>query len=517
MATTNWTRQKPGDQRGSPQQPGRREALASEEYVVKTMPPILGTVDMTATYVLVILYITNVTTAIPGGAATFTYWFLGAVTFFIPCVIATAQLGSMFPYEGSIYNWTYKAFGSSWSFFAALVAWFPGVLVLISAGDLFVGFVQGLNSNWLVEPWQQGLVVIAVCILSGVIATQRLRMVQNLVNVAAGFMLLGIFLIGLAGIAWLLTGHPSATSFSHPSDWSISSDPKTGNLALFGVIALAYLGTEVPLRMGGEITGHGVIKRHLLWGTLIVLVGYLMPTFSVLVVRGQNADYTLFSLISTVDMALGKIVGSIVLLSLMIFLVMSAAVYNSTYARLLLVGAIDQRLPKAIGRLNKYRVPASATNFQTVAAAAITALIFCIIPYVVKLGKPADLSVEFLQVILAAATLMWAASQLFLFIDLVALYFRDRGAFRTRLIFPAPVLWISVVLGLTGCSLAIVDTLLNSWIPTLIGNGQWWYVVGGLTASCIIVAACGSIFASSEAQWEDLEGAENRSTPRNLS
>ncbi len=503
MATTEWTTQKPG---GSAQQPGGQEPLASEDYVVKTMPPILGTVDMTATYVLVILFITNVPTAIPGGAATFTYWILGAVTFFLPCVIATAQLGSMFPHEGSLYNWTYKAFGNFWSFFAAFVAWFPSVLLLISTSDLLVGFLQGLNSNWLVEPWQQGIVIIAVCSLSGVIAIQRFRTVQNLVNVAAGFMLLGIFLLGLAGIVWLATGHPSATSFKHLSDWSINFDPKAGNLGLFGVIGLAYLGTEIPLRMGGEITGRKVITRHLLWGTLIVLIGYLVSTFSVLVVQGQNADYTLFSVVSTVDMALGKITGSIVVISLMCFLFMVTVVYNYTYARFLLVGAIDQRLPTAAGRLNKHRVPVNAIVFQTVAAVVLAGLIFCIIPYVVKLGKPTDLSVEVLNVILAALTLMWAASTFFLFVNLVGLYFRDRSTFRTRLIFPAPVVWISVVVGSVACALAIIDTLLNSWIPTLIGNGQWWYIVGGLTVGCLMVAACGSLFASSEAQWEDMEG-----------
>src|SRR5712692_2763612 len=185
------------------QQSSRQSTLPSEEYVVKTMPPILGTLDMTTTFLIIIFFITNATTAVAGGAAAFTYWILGAVTFFIPCVIATAQLGVMFPHDGSLYNWTYKAFGNFWSFFAAFVAWFPCVLLLISTADLLVGFLQGLNSNWLVEPWQQGIVIIAVCILSGVIAIQRFRTVQNLVNVAAGFMLLGIFLLGLAGIVWL--------------------------------------------------------------------------------------------------------------------------------------------------------------------------------------------------------------------------------------------------------------------------------------------------------------------------
>jgi hypothetical protein len=59
--------------------------LSSEEYVVKAMPPILGSLDMTVIYVMIIFFITNATTAIAGGAATFTYWILGAITFYTLC------------------------------------------------------------------------------------------------------------------------------------------------------------------------------------------------------------------------------------------------------------------------------------------------------------------------------------------------------------------------------------------------------------------------------------------------
>ncbi len=59
---------------------------------------------MVAIYLMIIFFITNATTAVAGGAAAFTYLILGGFTFFIPCVIATAQLGVMFPNEGSLYN-----------------------------------------------------------------------------------------------------------------------------------------------------------------------------------------------------------------------------------------------------------------------------------------------------------------------------------------------------------------------------------------------------------------------------
>src|SRR5260370_41249089 len=208
--------------RRSAREPG---SLNSEEYVVKAMPSVLGKFDMVAIYLMIIFYITNSTVAASGGAAAFTFLALGGIAFFIPCVIATAQLGVMFPHEGSLYNWTHRAFGGYWSFFVAFCAWFPGVLVIISAGDLIIAYIQGLNSNWLIEPWQQGVVLILLIVLTGICAAPPFRTVQNIVNVVIGLTFLGVFLIGLSGIVWLAEGHASATSFSHFSDSSINCSP----------------------------------------------------------------------------------------------------------------------------------------------------------------------------------------------------------------------------------------------------------------------------------------------------
>jgi amino acid transporter len=147
----------------------------------------------------------------------------------------------MFPNEGSLYNWTHKALGGYWSFFVAFCAWFPGVLVMITAGDVIVAYIQGLNANWLTVPWQQGLVIISVIAIAGVIAVQRFRMVQNTINMVVILTFVGVFLIGLAGLVWLAKGHPSATSFRHFSDWSINWTGNLTNISLFGLITLAYL------------------------------------------------------------------------------------------------------------------------------------------------------------------------------------------------------------------------------------------------------------------------------------
>ncbi len=491
------------------------KSLPSEEYTVRAMPPILGTFDMTAIFLMAIFWITNTTVAATAGPAAITYLVLNGIAFFIPCVIATAQLGVLFPHEGSVYNWTYKTVGPYWSFFVGFCFWFPSVLAIVSGADALVTYLQGLNHNWLIEPWQQGFVIILIIGFSGILATQRFRMMQNMVNMVVGLVFVAVFLIGLSLTIWLVKGNPSATNFSHPGDWS----PNSGNFFLFGLITFVYIGTNISLNMGGEIVGAGsdqlrrrkVIIRHLLWGSLIVIAGYLLTMFALLVIRGsQNvaqASILSFEWVNLVSVVLGKVPGIIFAICLMSFFLMASVVYNSALARFLLVGSIDRRLPVQLGKLNKNRIPANAIIFQTIIAIVFTAILFIVIPSITRLGNPVNLTTEVFNVSLASLTLVWTFGTMFFFIGLLRVYVQDREAFHKKRIFPRPVLWFSIVVGPIACLITIYDTLTNSWIPQ-ITNDKWWFIVGGLTLIFIFIATLTSMFASSKAYWETMNRSD---------
>jgi amino acid transporter len=479
--------------------------LASEEYSVQTMPKVANASGLAATFVLIIFFITNVPSAIGAGAGTFTFWIVGAITFFIPCVIATAQLGHMFPHEGSLYNWTHRAFGGYMSFFVAFCAWFPCVLLMIVAADVIVGYLQGLNPNWLVQPWQQGLVLIAVIAFSGVLAVQRTAMILKLVKVVLAFAFIAVFLVGLSGVVWLVGGHHPDKTFvtNTPAAWGFAWNPSGYyTLALFAFIAQSFLGIEVPLNMAGEMTSHKVVTRHLLWGALLVLVGYFVTSFGVLIVTGTTQNGIAFALVKTVQAALGKNAGYVVAILVLCNFVVTPAIYSYSYARLLLVGGIDQRLPARIAKLNKNRVPATGIILQTVVAIALAAILFILVPSLTNTANAQTLNTIVYNVVISASTLVWAISTAFLFIDLVKFYIQDRTVFRKLLIFPMPVLWVSIVLGTASCAVSIAGALLYSLIPTLLDNSRWWYIVGGITLACIVIAAVGSMFANSEASWQ---------------
>src|SRR5881392_461043 len=142
--------------------PARTGELLSERIAPGILPKVLGRFDMIAIFVAIVLFAVQGSVVQPAGASAFVYWILGFITFLIPGAIVTGQLGLMFPGEGSIYVWTNKALGS----FAGFFAWWPGVLVMVATGDLVMTMLQFLgttqNQSWLSQPWQQGLVILAV-------------------------------------------------------------------------------------------------------------------------------------------------------------------------------------------------------------------------------------------------------------------------------------------------------------------------------------------------------------------
>ncbi len=474
--------------------------LSSESYVRRAMPQSLKTFDLTMIFVMVMFFVNNPVVTVEAGFASFTYWIIGTLVFFVPCIIATAQLGTMFFHEGSLYNWTQKALGSFWSFFVGVTFWASGVLGIIGSAGLAVSFLQGLNSGWLADARGQGVFIVFILILASILAMQPFRVVQSLVNYTAMLMLGVIALLGLAALVWIGLGHPIA-AMQVAGGGNLSLQP--GNYVLFSTVILAFLGANVSMTMGGEIADRKAVTAHLFRGGAIVLGSYLIVTFALLAVLGPRAaTIGPFSIISVIDQVFGKFAGDVAVICVLAFFVVLTALLNNIFARFLLIGAIDRRLPVNLGKLDENRVPLTAIIVQTTVAVLFAMIVF-LLPYLISLGNPVNLTNELFTVTLYAHSMLWILSSAFLFINMLVLYLRDRTAFHAQRIFPMPVLWISMLVAPVACVLAIIVTLTDSPIPQLIPTTLWGSIVGGLTIFWLFVASICSMLATSEAAWED--------------
>src|SRR3954462_8249333 len=350
--------------------------MISERVAPGMLPRVLNSFDMTIIFVAVVLFIINSSAIQQAHQAAYTYWILGFLLFLIPGALITAQLGQMFPQEGSLYVWTQKALGPFWGFFAGFCAWWPGVLVMVATGDAVVTIWQFIDTGGLAKAWQQGLVILAVLWFSAGMSMLRLRMTQTYANWAVVFYGAAIFVIGLAGILWLIgDGHSATGGWGTASNWGIHS----GQWTWFGFVILALLGIEVPLNMGVEIVHMRSIKKYLFWGSIVVMAADLWVTLgTMLALDATKSEAATPDILRAVQVGFfdSHALAVIVALVMVWFFVSNTVVYNHSFSRLLFVSGLGRRMRTALGRVHERKVPVASVNTQTVAAALFVIAIF---------------------------------------------------------------------------------------------------------------------------------------------
>jgi amino acid transporter len=441
--------------------------MASERIAPGMLPRVLGSFDMVVIFVAVVLFIVNASAVQSAGPAAFSYWIIAFLVFLIPGALVTAQLGQMFPQEGSLYVWTQKALGPFWGFFAGFCAWWPGVLVMVATGDAVVTLLQFIFDGGLPKAWEQGLIILAVLWFSAGMATLRLRMTQNYVNWAVVAYGGAIFVIGLSGILWLIGAGESATKgFGDASAYKPSFNGAT--VTLWGLVILALLGIEVPLNMGVEIVHMRSIKKYLFWGSIVVMAAYLWATLgTMLTLDASKSTASTTDLLAAVEKGFrgSHALAVIVALVLVWFFVSNTVVYNYSFSRLLFVSGLERRMPTALGRVNARKVPVAAVLTQTVLSSLFVVAVFG--PW---MGD--DNTQKTYWLFQAAVTVIWCVSMVLLFFDI----FLVKRAFpelfdEIRSSHPA-LLYASGVIGAVASAFGAYSTFKAPWTP-LFTTGDW--------------------------------------------
>jgi glutamate:GABA antiporter len=470
------------------------EVLRSERIAGGILYKTLNTFDLVAIFVGIVLFITNSPGIASSGPVAFIYLVAGFLTFLIPGAIVTGQLGRMFPKEGSIYVWTNKAFGHFWGFFAGFCAWWPGIFVVVVCGSLVSTFITDLFSRFgvtvLDQPWELGLVIIAVTAISFGLSAVRFRAAQNIVNIM--FVVYGgaILLIGLAGLLWLVTGHTTHTNLAfNGGGWAITFGG-SGNFTIFGFVILALLGIEVPLNMGIEVTSERAVTRYLIWGPIVVMVAYLITTFAIMVAVPGTDQANLPALVEAVHNGFGgggQVLGVIVDVIMVGWGLYAALVYNYSFGRMLFVSGLDRRLPPVMSKVNAARVPWVAVLVQSIIVAVIAIVVYMVIPYIAG-TNPANLANLMYYILFASITVIWCISMIFQFIDVIVIRYKYHEAFKTARLAPDWVFYLASVVGLLASGVGLYATVTAPWVPSLIDTRGWDIWIAGIVVVSLIAA-----------------------------
>jgi glutamate:GABA antiporter len=444
------------------------ERMLSEEIAPVLVARTLGPFDLVVIFVAIVLFIINSAGLQFAGPSVFIFWIVAFATFLITGAFVTAQLGRMFPEEGSLYVWTHKVLGPFWGFFAGFVAWWPGPMVMVASGVLVSQFIQQVaafgDNAILTKNWQTGLVVLAVIWFSAAVSLLRMRITQNYVNIQFFAYAAAIFLIGLAGVVWLAKGNGSATDFSTGWNPFKGDDLALGvpaNLTFFSFAILALLGIETPMNMGVEVKGgEKAIRTYLLWGCTIVMAAYLWTTWGNMVTIEAGGANGVTGGAQAVGIAIGEWAGVIVALILAWVFLTATVVYNYAFARLLFVSGLEKRLPHQFGKVNKNRVPANAVLLQTAIATIITIIVFFII------GRGDNDANTPFYALYAGLTIVWCISTALLFLDIFFAKRASPAKFEEARRIPLGWLYVCGAVGTIVNILAVFFIFVGSWYPT---------------------------------------------------
>jgi glutamate:GABA antiporter len=463
--------------------------MISERIAPGMLPRVLNSADMTIIFVAIVLFIVNASAIQRAGPSAYTFWIIGFLAFLIPGALVTAQLGLMFPQEGSLYVWTQKALGPFWGFFAGFCAWWPGILVMAATGDAVVTIWQFIDTGGLPKNWEQGLVILAVLWFSAGISMLRLRMTQNYANLAVVFYGAAIFVIGLAGILWLIgDGHSATGGFGTADNWL----PHSSTWTLFGLVILALLGIEVPLNMGVEIVHMRAIKKYLFWGSIVVMAGYLWATFGTMMnLPASQSTGGLSDIFVAVQHAFWGSHAWAVIIALIAlwFFVSNTVVYNYSFSRLLFVSGLERRMPTALGRVDdRTKVPRNAIVVQTVLASGVTIVAFG--PW---FGS--NNTNKIFWMLQAAVTVIWCISMVLLFADIYLVKRAFPQKFEEVRVAPDWLLFGSGLVGIAASIVGIIVTFKTPWV-TQWTTHSWrvWLAIIVVVSALVAIA----IYAISE-------------------
>ena len=216
------------------------------------------------------------TTAEYGFSAIF-YILLGAIIFFVPLALVTAELATGIPKAGGVFAWVKEAFGHRAGFLAIWlqwvenVIWYPTVLSFIAAAISFAINPDLLNNNYYI--------ISMILIIFWGATFANLFGMKTSGWISAVTVIVGTFipaaLIIILGLVWYSTGQPLQITMSWDS--FIPSLNSLDNLVFFCGIMLSFCGMEMSAVHAREVKDpkRDFPRAILLSGVILVVLSIL--------------------------------------------------------------------------------------------------------------------------------------------------------------------------------------------------------------------------------------------------
>lgn len=432
-------------------QPQQVYRMSNPKYVLTTFSLTMITVGSVDS-------IRNLPATALFGSQLISFFILGAIFFFVPTALVSAELASAWPQQGGIYIWVKEAFGKRIGFLAiwlqwiANVIWYPTILSFV-AGT--IGYL--INPELITNAYFLWVVITSCFWATTLLNLYGMRSSAIFSNICALFgLLLPMTLIISLGINWVLSGHTIQIPFDiksiipHWQDVSI--------WVSLTAIMMSFCGIEIATVHANDVANpQHSFPRALLYSMLIILSTLILGSLAIAIVLPQHSIHLVAGIMQAFDAFFAKYeLGWLMpFVALMLVIGGLGGVSNWIIAptRGLLVAAEDCKLPEILQRVNKGNMPSLMLIAQAVIVTFLSGM-FLFMPSVN----------ESYWLLTAMAAQLYMFMYLLMFAAAIKLRLRrikQQRAFRI----PGGLVGIFFVtgLGIIGC----IVTLLVSFMPPI--------------------------------------------------
>jgi glutamate:GABA antiporter len=330
--------------------------------------------------------IANMPIASKYGLASFVYYALASLLFFIPVALISAELATGWPQRGGVYIWVREALGEKigflaiWLQWAENIFWYPTVLSFIAATFTYIFNPQMATNKVYIT--LTVLIVFWVVTILNLLGMKISAWISTLCAVM-GTILPG-FLIIAFGIGYLFTSNPIQINFNMQSFW-----PKFNSIedfALISGILLSLGGLEMSAVHAKEVEKpQKNYPKAILLSTILIFsilslgalsIATVVPNGEINLASGAIEAFGHFFRAYNISWAIPIVAGFMVIGA---FGMVSTWVIGPTKG--VLATARHGELPPLLQKVNKKNMPVTLLIIQAIIVSFLS-LIFIYMPTV---------------------------------------------------------------------------------------------------------------------------------------
>lgn len=238
----------------------------------------MGTFDIVLYVISALLFLDQLTAAASVGAQVYFWWIAIAIIYVVPYILVVTELATTYPYEGGIYDWIKRGFGSK---AAANVSWLYWINMMLFVPTAFLLF-SGIFSQLFFPDMTyigQASICIGLIVLMTFVLCMDMKFAKWLPNIGAILKILFIAIISIGGIYVAMT-KGSATTFTQET-----MIPQWGaGIGFLAIVVFNVSGWDTIAAMSRHIKdpAKSIPKAFAIAGVVVILM-YLLATTGILV------------------------------------------------------------------------------------------------------------------------------------------------------------------------------------------------------------------------------------------